>query len=63
MARGQRIVVKFTWDSLGALRAALMVHAERLNRLLKPSWPNAGQLHEEMYNMVDTMMIHVVDQK
>jgi hypothetical protein len=63
MARGQRIVVKFTQDSLDALHAALMAHAERLNSLLKPSWPDAEKVHEAMYNMVDTLMIHAVDQK
>jgi hypothetical protein len=40
-----------------------MAHAERLNRLLKLSWLDAGQVYEEMYNMVDKLMIHVVDQK
>jgi hypothetical protein len=64
MARGQRVVVNFTQDSLDALCVALiMAHAERLNSLLKPSWPNAEKVHEEMYNMEDTLMIHVVDQK
>ncbi len=56
-------MVKFTWESLGALRAALMAHAERLNSPLEPSWPDVEKLHEEMYNMVDTLMIHAVDQK
>jgi hypothetical protein len=51
MAKGQRVVVKFTQESLGALCAALMVHAERLNSLLKLSWPNAEKVHEEMYDM------------
>ncbi len=55
-------MVKFTWESLGALRATLMVHAERLNSLLEPSWPDAEKVHEEMYDMVDMLMIHVVDQ-
>jgi hypothetical protein len=63
MARGQRVVVNFTQDSLDALCMALMAHAERLNSLLEPSWPNAEKVHEEMYNMVDTLMIHAVDQK
>ena len=64
MARGQCIVlVTFTQKSLGDLCSALMVHAERLNSLLELSWPNAGRVHEEMYNMVDTLMIHAVDQK
>jgi hypothetical protein len=48
MARGQRIVVTFTQKSLDDLCAALMVHAEKLNSLLKPSWPDAGRVHEEM---------------
>jgi hypothetical protein len=64
MARGQLVVVNFTQDSLDALQVALMlVHAERLNSLLDLSWPNAEKVHEEMYNMVDTLMIHGVDQK
>jgi hypothetical protein len=63
MVRGQRVVVKFTQDSLDALRVALMAHVERLISLLKPSWPDAEKVHEEMYDMVDTLMIHVVDQK
>jgi hypothetical protein len=63
MARGKCIVVKFTQESLGALCATLMVHAERLNGLLEPSWPNAEKVHEEMYNMVNMLMIHAVDQK
>jgi hypothetical protein len=63
MARGQRVVVKFTRESLGALCTALVAHAERLNSLLKLSWPNTEKVHEEMYDMVDTSMIHAVDQK
>jgi hypothetical protein len=47
------IVVKFTWQSLGELRVALMAHAGRLNSLLKPSWPNTEQVQVEMYNPVD----------
>jgi hypothetical protein len=52
------IVVKFDHESLAALRAALMAHAERLNSLLEPSWPDAEKVHEEMYDLVDTLMIH-----
>ena len=58
-----RIVVRFTCESLAALRAALMEHAERLKSLLEPSWPNVVELHEEMYALVDTLMAHGVDQK
>jgi hypothetical protein len=57
------IVVKFTRRSLGALCAALMVHAERLKSFLKPSWPNVEKVQEEMYALVDTLMVHGVDQK
>ena len=51
------IVVKFTRRSLGELRVALMAHAERLNSLLEPSWPNVEEVHEEMYALVDTLMV------
>ncbi len=48
---------------MDALCAALMAHVERLNSLLEPSWPDAENVHEEMYDMVDTLMILAVDQK
>jgi hypothetical protein len=51
------IVVKFTRRSLGELRAALVVHAERLNSLLKPSWPDAVKVQEEMYKIVDYLWL------
>ncbi len=57
------IVVKFTRESLAALRAALMEHAERLKSLLEQSWPDVEEMHEEMYALVDTLMAHGVDQK
>ncbi len=57
------IAVKFTRESLAAFCAALMEHAERLKSLLKPSWPDAEEVHEEMYALVDTLMAHGVDQK
>ncbi len=56
-------MVKFTQDSLDALCVVLMAHAGRLNRPLKPSWPNAEKVYDKIYNMVDTFMIHAVDQK
>jgi hypothetical protein len=56
-----RVVVKFTPQSLGELRAALMAHAGSLNSLLEPSWPDAEQVQVEMYNLVDTLLIHGVD--
>jgi hypothetical protein len=57
------VVVRFTWQSLGELHVALMAHAGRLNSLLEPFWPNAEQVQVEMYNLVDTLLIHGVDQK
>jgi hypothetical protein len=57
------VEVKFTRKSLGALPVALVAHAERLNSLLEPSWLNAEKVQEEMYKMVDTLMVHGVDQK
>jgi hypothetical protein len=57
------IVVKFNWRSLGVLCVALMAHAERLNSLLEPSWPDTEKIQDEMYYLVDTLMVHGVDQK
>jgi hypothetical protein len=57
------IVVKFTCETLAALRVALMEHAERLNSLLEPSWPDGEEVHEEMYALVGTLEAHRVDQK
>ncbi len=57
------VVVRFTWRSLGEPCAALMAHAGRLNSLLEPSWPDAKKVQEEMYYLVDTLVIHGVDQK
>ncbi len=60
-----RVVVRFSWDSLSLanLRAAILGHAERLQALLRPSWPNAGEIHDKMYRLVDTLMLNGVDQK
>ncbi len=57
------IVVRFTRRSLGELCAALMAHSGRLNRFLKPSWPDTEKVQEEMYNLVDTLVICGVEQK
>ncbi len=57
------VVVRIIRKSLGALCTALVAHAERLNSLLEPSWPNAEKVQEELYKMVDTLMVYVVDQK
>jgi hypothetical protein len=57
------MVVRFTRKSLANFCVALLVHAERLQDLLRPSWPNAGEIQDEMYRLVDTLMLHGVDQK
>jgi hypothetical protein len=57
------IVVKFDHESLAAHCVALIEHAERLNSLLEPSWPNAEEVHGEMYALVGTLEAHRVDNK
>jgi hypothetical protein len=57
------IVGRFTWRSLGALCTALMAHVERLKSLLELSRPNEEEVQEEMYALVDTLMVHGVNQK
>jgi hypothetical protein len=57
------VVVKFSWKSLADFCAALLGHAERLQDLLRPSWPDAGEIKDEMYHLVDTLMLNGVDQK
>jgi hypothetical protein len=58
-----RVVVRFSRDSLAILRAAILGHAERLQDLLRPSWPDAGEIQDKMYRLVDTLMLNGVDQK
>jgi hypothetical protein len=40
-----------------------VTRAERLNSLLELSWPNAGKVQDKIYEMVDALMVHGVDQK
>ncbi len=54
---------EFSWKSLANFCVALLGHAERLQDLLRPSWPNAGKIQNEMYHLVDTLMLNGVDQK
>ncbi len=58
-----RVVVKFSRDSLAILRATVLGHGERLQDLLRPSWPDTGEIQGEMYCLVDTLMLNGVDQK
>ncbi len=52
------IVVKFDRESLPALCTAPMEHAERLNSLPEPSWPNAKEVHDKMYALIGTLEEH-----
>jgi hypothetical protein len=56
-------VVKLSQKSLANFCAALLGHAERLQDLLRPSWPDAGEIQDKMYHLVDTLMLNGVDQK
>ena len=53
----------FSRERLATLRAAILGHAERLQALLRPSWPDVGEIQDEMYRLVDTLMLNGVDQK
>ncbi len=53
----------FSREHLAILCAAILGHAERLQALLRQSWPNAGEIQDEMYRLVDTLMSAGVDQK
>ncbi len=57
------MVVRFSRDSLANLRVAILGHAERLQALLRPSWPNAGEIQDKMYPLLDTLILNGVDQK
>ena len=57
------VVVRFSRDSLANLCTAILGHAERLQALLRPSWPDAGEIQDKMYRLVDTLMPNGVDQK
>jgi hypothetical protein len=56
-------LLRFSQESLAILCAAILGHAERLQALLRPSWPNAGEIQDKMYCLVDTLMSAGVDQK
>ncbi len=56
-------LLRFSQERLAILRAAILGHAERLQALLRLSWPELGEIQDEMYRLVDTLMLNVVDQK
>jgi hypothetical protein len=57
------VVVRMSRLGLGTLRAALLKHAGNLESLLRPSWPDAEEIGNEMYHLVDILMHSGVDQK
>ncbi len=56
-------LLRFSRERLAILCSAILGHAERLQALLRPSWPDAGEIQDEMYSLVDTLMSAGVDQK
>jgi hypothetical protein len=56
-------VLRLSRECLAILCAAILEHAERLQDLLRLSWPDAGEIQEEMYCLVDTLMLSGLDQK
>ncbi len=50
-------------EGLGTLRAAILERAGRLESLFRSSWPDAEEIGNEMYGLVDTLMAAGVDQK
>jgi hypothetical protein len=57
------VVVRMSREGLGTLRAAILKHAGNLEGLLRPSWPDAEEIGNEMYHLVDVLMRSGVDQK
>ena len=57
------VVVRMSREGLGTLRAAILKHAGNLESLLRPSWPDAEEIGNEMYHLVDILMRAGVDQK
>ncbi len=57
------VVVRMSREGLGTLCAAILKHAGNLESLLRPSWPNAEEIGNEMYHLVDILMGSGVDQK
>ncbi len=57
------VVVSMSWEVLGTLHAAILKHAENLESLLRPSWPDVEEIGNEMYHQVDILMRSGVDQK
>jgi hypothetical protein len=57
------VVVKMSREGLGTLRAAILKHAGNLESLIRPFWPNAEEIGNEMYHLVDILIHSGVDKK
>ncbi len=57
------VVVRMSREGLGALRAVTLKHAGNLESLLRPSWPDAEEIGNEMYHLVGILICSGVDQK
>ncbi len=57
------VVVRMSWEGLGTLCVAILEHTGNLESLLRPSWPYAEEIGNEMYHLVDILMCSGVDQK
>jgi hypothetical protein len=55
------VVVRMSREGLGTLCTAILKHGGNLESLLRPSWPNAEGIGNEMYILVDTLMAAGVD--
>ncbi len=56
-------LLRFSQEQLAILCSAILGHAEMLQALLRPSWPDSGEIQDKMYHLVDTLMSAGVDQK
>ncbi len=55
------VVVRMSREGLGTLCAAILKHAGNIESLLRPSWPDAKEIGNEMYHLVDILMRSGVD--
>jgi hypothetical protein len=56
-------VVRLSRNSLATLCTAILRHAERLQDLSTPSWPNTEEIQDKMSSLMDTLMFNGVDQE
>ncbi len=54
-------LLRFSRERLAILRSAILGHAERLQALLRSTWPDTREIQDKMYRLVDTFMSAGVD--